>query len=375
MALRFLINGVFLAIIADSLIGVSLVWDKVLLQRPATKSLANYVFWMGGISVLGVFLIPFGFHLPTAEMAALAVGAGAIQLAAIWFYYAALKLGEASETLAVMGGFAPLATALIGIPLLSKPLGGGSVLAFTLMVGGGFAMLGAERLDWRRLLPSVLLSAGLFGLVNVLQKIVFNATGFVTGYVFFTFGTFLGAMALLLRPLWRREIFQQSEEAPPKSRLWYFVNRFLSGVGSFLIYLAISRTNPAVVSAIDGERYAIIFLGAYLITKFRPDWLREDFHKRVLIGKSIATGLVVAGLVLFGLGADRIGDSGSAARWSPPRSGCVELRYVPHQRDARKREVAHRLCLFWLPNSPTGSRPARYANAGYRFSFLLEEVR
>lgn len=314
ISLRIPASGALIAVVAHGLIGISLLWDKILLQRPATRNLANYVFWLGGMSILGVLLIPFGFTLPSVAIAGLAVGTGAIHLAAIWFYYAALKLGEASETLAVMGGFAPLATALIGIPLLAKPLGNSSELAIALMVGGGFVMFVAERLNWRRVLPSILLSAGLFGLTNVLQKVVFNATGFVTGYVFFTMGTFLGAMALLIRPLWRQEIVRHSEEAPPKSKLWYFVNRFLSGVGSFLVFFAISRTSPAVVSAIEGLRYVIIFFGAFLITKFKPDWLREDFHRRVLVGKSIATGLIVAGLVMIGVAGRDAGPAGPSAK-------------------------------------------------------------
>jgi len=304
----------------DGMIGVSLIWDKILLQRPATKALANYVFWLGGMSVFGVLLIPFGFKLPSAAMAGLAVAAGAIHLSAIWFYYAALKRGEASETLAVMGGFAPLATALIAIPLLSKPLGGANTAAFALMVGGAFVMFASEKLNWRAVLPSVILSAALFGLINVLQKIVFNTTGFITGYVFFTIGTFLAAMALLVRPLWRRQILRHSEEAPPKSKLWYFVNRFISGVGSFLIFLAISRSNPAIVSAIAGIGYSIIFIGAYLITRIKPEWLREDFRRRVLVGKAIATGVIIAGLVLVGLSGRRADGAGAAAGVLDPLS-------------------------------------------------------
>lgn len=311
--MSFLTNGAFIAIVAHGLIGISLIWDKILLQRQETQSLASYVFWLGGLSVLGLLLIPFGFRAPSFGMAGLAVAAGVVHLGAIWFYYAALKRGEASETPAVMGGFAPLATALIGIPLLSEPFGGGSVGVFALMVGGGFVMLASEHLNWRAVLPSILLSAVLFGLTNVLQKIVFNATGFITGYVFFTIGTFLGAMALLVRPLWRRQIFQQSAEAPPKSKFWYFVNRFVNGVGSFLIFFAISRTSPAMVSAIAGVRYAVIFVGVYLITRVKPEWLQEDFRRRVLIGKSIATGLIVAGLVLLGLEGNETGNAGSAS--------------------------------------------------------------
>ncbi len=319
--MHILTNGILIAIVAHGLIGISLVWDKVLLERPAAKDLANYVFWLGAMSVLGVLLIPFGFHLPALRMAGLAVGAGMIHLSAIWFYYAALKMGEASETLAVMGGFAPLATALIAMPLLEKPLGGESVFAFGLMVAGGFVMFATEKVNWRAVLPSVVLSAGLFGLTNVLQKIVFNNTGFVTGYVCFTFGTFLGALALLVRPLWRRQIFQDSQEAPPKSKLWYFVNRFISGVGSFLIFYAISRANPAVISAIAGVRYSIIFLGAYLLAKVKPEWLHEDFRGKVLIGKSVATGIIIAGLVMVGISGRETGGAGAAASpYTPARA-------------------------------------------------------
>jgi drug/metabolite transporter (DMT)-like permease len=234
-------------------------------------------------------------------MAALGFAAGFIQLVAVWFYYAALKHGEASQTLAIMGGFSPLATVLAGMALLSKPLGNSDPIGFALMVAGGFVMFFSEKLHWRRVLPSVLLSSALFGVMNVLQKVVFNATGFVTGYVFFTLGTFAGAMAMLIPPRWRSEILVYSEEAPPRSRFLYFLNRFISGVGSFLIFLAISKANPAVVDAISGVRYVLIFLGTYLLTRFRPKWLKEDFRRSALIGKCVATALVVAGLVLVGL--------------------------------------------------------------------------
>jgi uncharacterized membrane protein len=294
-------NGILIAIVAHGLIGISLVWDKVLLNRPETKSLPNYVFWLGAISIFGLLLMPFGFHMPRPAMAGLGFGAGALELASNWFYYRALKFGEASQSLAVMGGFSPLATGLIAIPLLASPFGGGNtVIGYGLLVAGGFVMFGSERLNWRRVLPSAVLASVLFGLTNVLQKVVFNETGFISGFVFFTLGTFGGAMAMLLWPSWRQQIFEQSEEAPPRSKFWYFVNRFISGVGSFLIFLAISRGSPALVDAISGLRYVIIFITAYALTRWKPAWLREDFTKRALIGKSIATALIVAGLVLVG---------------------------------------------------------------------------
>ena len=294
------LDGILIAVIAHGLIGISLVWDKVLLKRPATQNIFSYVFWLGAISIFGLVLIPFGFKFPGLKLAVLGFTAGLLDLIASYFYYSALKAGEASEELAAMGGFAPVATALISIPLLKSPLGG-NLLGFVLMTVGGFVMFFAEKQPLKQMVPKIVLAAGGFGLMNVLQKIVFNQTNFVTGYVFFTFGTFIGSVLLLVPPSWRRQIFEHSEQAPPSSKFWYMVNRFIAGVGSFLIVLALARAAPSLVEAISGVRYVIIFLLAYAITKFKPEWFNEDFSKRALVAKLIATCLIVAGLVLAGL--------------------------------------------------------------------------
>jgi uncharacterized membrane protein len=294
------LNGILIAVIAHGLIGVSLVWDKVLLQKRETKNLLSYVFWLGAISIFGLVLLGFGFKWPGLKLAGLGFAAGAVDLLASYFYYSALKAGEASEELAAMGGFAPVATALIGLALLKHPIGG-DVVGFVVMTLGGFIMFFAEKQPLKQMLPKIVLASAAFGLTAVLQKIVFNGTNFVSGYVFFTIGTTVGAFAMLIPPGWRRQIFEHSEEAPPKSKFWYMFNRFLAGVGSFGVVYAVSRTSPAMVSAISGVRYVIIFVGAFAITKLRPNWFCEDFRKWVLVTKVVATCLVIVGLVLVAI--------------------------------------------------------------------------
>lgn len=294
------LNGVFLAIIAHGLIGITLLWDKVLLKRRGTQNLLSYVFWLGAISIFGLVLLGFGFKMPSLRIAGLAFAAGLLDLIASFFYYSALKSGEASDELAAMGGFAPVATALFALWLLKTSVGG-ELPGFLLLTGGGFLMFFAEKTPFLKMMPRIAAAATGFGLMNVLQKIAFNNTNFVSGYVFFTLGTFAGSMALLVPPSWRKQVFEHSEEAAPRSKFWYMVNRFLAGVGSFLVVFAVSRAHPSIVQAISGVRYVTIFVGAYLITQFRPSWFRENFHGRALAMKAIATCLVVAGLVLVAM--------------------------------------------------------------------------
>ncbi len=308
--LDFIKNGALVAIIAHGLIGISLIWDKVLLKNPGTKNLFSYVFWLGAMSVFGVLLVPFGYSTPSATLIWIAFVAGVIHLAGNFFYYAALKRGEASETLAIMGGFSPVATAAIGFALLTKQMTEAQLIGFALMTAGGFLMFFSERVPLTNLLPSVLLASGLLGLVNVMEKVVYNQTNFVSGYVWFTIGTFAGALALLIRPSWRKQIFAESAQDQPSNRFWYFVNRFVSGVGSFLIFYAISRAQPAIVDAISGVRYVVIFLCAFLLTKVKPNWLQENFRGAQLVTKLAATALVVAGLVLVGLHGGNRGHRG-----------------------------------------------------------------
>jgi drug/metabolite transporter (DMT)-like permease len=304
-------NGVLIAIIAHGLIGISLVWDKVLLKRRGTQNLFSYVFWLGAISIFGLVLIPFGYRTPSLEVIGIAFAAGAADLAASFFYYSALKRGQASDALAVMGGFAPVATAAFSHVLLRRQVEGMQLIGFALMCAGGFVMFLSEKFQLRRLVPPVIMAAALFGLANVLQKMAYVRTNFVSAYVWFTIGTTVGSASLLIPPSWRGQIFESSGGAEPRSRFWYFVNRFVAGVGSFLVVYAISRTYPDLVSAISGVRYAIIFIAALLLTQLRPQWLKEDFHGLQLVTKVVGTCLVIAGVGIAGV-------TGGAGGGGPP---------------------------------------------------------
>jgi drug/metabolite transporter (DMT)-like permease len=330
-------NGILIAVIAHGMIGASLVWDKILMKRPGTRNLFSYVFWLGALSVFGVVLVPFGYKSAPWWVMALAFGVGVVDLIATFFYYEALKMGEASESLAVVGGFTPVATLGFSYLLLSHQMKGGELVGFALMTAGGFAMFLSENFPLKKMLPPVVLAAALFGLVTVVTKIVYNHTNFVTGYVWFTIGTFAGSMGLLIPPSWRQQIFAESAQDSPRNRFWYFVNRFLSGLGAFLVVYAISLTHPAMVNAISGVRFAVIFVGAFLLTRMKPSWLKEDFSGGQLATKTLATALVIAGLAVTSMSGAKAASSSPAAMRLPAKRPqwnglAVDYRHRPASR-------------------------------------------
>jgi drug/metabolite transporter (DMT)-like permease len=294
-------TGIIVAFIAQIFIGASLVFDKVLLKSKATAATLTYVFWIGILEGSAALLIPFGFHFPALNIVLLSLLTGAIYLAALFSYYLALKFGEASQSLAIVGGFTPIATLLFSNLLLLSPLNIAQKIAFCFLVAGGFALFLSEKINFRKILPWVLLSSVLFGLSNVLGKIVFNNADFVSGFVMLKASTLIAALLLLLIPAWRDKIVFHAKIAPVAHKFFYFVNRLLAGAGSVLIFYAISLTHPAIVDAISGSRYVIIFILALLFTKIKPAWLKEKFGLHATIWKTVATLLIVIGLSGLGL--------------------------------------------------------------------------
>jgi hypothetical protein len=150
-------------------------------------------------------------------------------------------------------------------------------------------------------------------------------------------------MGLLIPRSWRRQIFNESAKATPRSRFWYFVNRFVAGLGAFLVVYAISLTHPAMVNAIAGVRFGIIFLGVYLLTRFKPSWLQEDFRGWQLATKIFATCLVIAGLAIASIFGKNTGSGTSpAAMQIRPQNSAPLSRSV----DSGCRQVA---CALSFP--------------------------
>jgi len=296
-------SGITVAFIAQVFIGVSLVIDKIFFGADGREKAVPYVFWIAILSCFGLVFFLFGFTMPRPVILALSFAAGLSFILMLVAYYKVLSIGEATESVPVVGGFAPLATWIAGSFFQSSALNAAESAGFVLLIMGGFILFFSERSKLKSLLPWTLLAAALTGSTNILEKLVFlNTANFATGYALMKTSTLLTGVLMLTVPYLRRRIFSVSKKTARKLRVLYFANRAIAGAGSLLIFYAIKlESSPAIVEAINGVRYVIVFIVAFAVTIFIPRLLNETMRGWRVFAKVTATILIITGLTGLGL--------------------------------------------------------------------------
>ncbi len=287
-------NWLFIAILAQMVLGTSAVFDKFLLKRKFFDPLV-YTFWLGLLGIFAILILPFGFASLSLATIIVALISGAIFILAMLFLFYALDYSEASSTLPIIGGFSPIFTLILAYFLLNSFLGFGELISFCFLVLSGFILFLVEKKELRFLsLILITVSALFFGLSNVLSKIVFQAGPFIPGFVWIKIGGVIFVLSLLLFRSFRERIFSSSRQARIKNHFLYFANRAYAGLGSILVYFAISMAHPALVDATQCLKYIVIFLCAWIL-------LKEKFGGKILAGKIIAAFFISLGILWLAL--------------------------------------------------------------------------
>lgn len=296
-------SGIAVAFAAQLFIGVSLVIDKIFFGESGERRVIPYVFWIAIMSSFGFVFFFFGFTLPSIGTIGLSVLAALSFLLMLICYYKVLSIGEATEAVPVVGGFAPLATFLAGSILEFTPMNAAEAAGFTLLITGGFILFFSDRSKLTKIIPWTLVASALTGSTNILEKIVFqNTANFATGYALMKTATLIIGVSMLAVPYLRKNIFTESKDTARGRRILYFVNRAIAGTGSLLIFYAIKlEKHPAIVESINGARYIIVFILAYALTRIRPDLLTETIKGWRAFSKITATLLILLGLTGIGL--------------------------------------------------------------------------
>lgn len=296
-------SWIIAVIIGHFLNAISYVLDKVLL----TKSIDNpfaFTFYIGVLGLLGIVLIPFGFEIPSLVQIAINLFAGATFIAALLFFFLALKDAETSRIVPFIGAGVPVATLIFELLFLDFRLTTYQLVAFSILVLGTILItvekkkVSSQKNSWRTW-ASALLAALFFAASFGLTKVAFDTQPFISAFVWIRFGSFLFPLIFLFFSSARTAIIQTFPLLRTKEGGLYLLAQGFGAVGFIFINYAISLTSVSIVNALQGVQYALLLIMAIIGTIFYPKLLKESMDRTTIVLKVIAVCIIGVGLFMI----------------------------------------------------------------------------
>jgi len=299
-----------LAVASYAFFALSSIGDKYLLSGSLPHPV-TYAFYVGLLGGLVLFLTPFlGFPVPAPGAAALALAAGAIFIGALIVYYRGVLRYEVSSIDTAIGGLLPFMTLAASVMIFPNVMPGvPQIVAFILFIGASIvATAESVRAIISRGLMNAFFAAVLFAAYFVLMKAAYLAQPFWSGFLWMRLGALATALVLFTAsPRLRRDA---REHAPSGvggrgsflATAAVLGNQGLGAAGAVLQNIAVAVVPPlalAFVNALQGVQYVFVIVFAALFSRFAPSIIHESHTRRVIIQRTLAALLILAGTVVL----------------------------------------------------------------------------
>lgn len=303
-------NWIGIAIIAYFLLALEIVLDKFLLSSKRISHPAIYAFYSGTMGIFAVAFAPLGFHWISYEKISFSFIAGIIFIYGMLSLFSAVKRGEASRVLPIVGAVVPITSFFLAIVFLGENLGIKGSLGIGILILGGILISfnlaqNRTRIFFEGFRASVL-AGFLLALSTIFIKALYNEDNFLNVFIWTRMGAFLGALSFFLIPAWRKSIlgsllkFKKPESSEKKSGASFVLAKALGGSGSFLKENAVSMSlaSVTVVNALVSVEYVFIFVLSIIFSGWMPKIMREEKDLKSVIQKLTAIAIIAIGLVL-----------------------------------------------------------------------------
>ncbi len=311
-------SWILITIIAYFILAIVNLADKFLLDKilPSAKT---YTFLVGILGLAILVIAPWFLEWPGLYLFILNIIVGMLLPGALMLLYTALRLGDASKIITLIGGSVPIFTILLSFILLGERFTGMQYMAFFYLIFWDASHLlspaiisyfpsghelwtkvivwfGFDNLKRLRAILVAVLSAFIFALFFVGSKYLYNNQEFISAFIWIRVGSFISVLFFLLHKASRKEIFKSIKKLRGKSRTVFISNQGLAAIGFFLQNYAISLGSVALVNALQGVQYVFLLILASLITIFYPKVLKEKISKFIILQKLVGIGLISFGL-------------------------------------------------------------------------------
>lgn len=303
-------NWLIITVVAYFLLALEIILDKFLLSSKRVSHPAIYAFYSGTLGLFAVAFSPWGFHQISFLKTIFSFITGMIFIYGMLALFFAVRKGEASRVLPVVGAVIPITTFFLAIFFLGENLGVRGILGIAVLILGGLLIsfdLAKEecRIFFRGFHASIL--AGFFlALSATMIKALYNEDNFLNVFIWTRMGAFLGTLSFFLIPSWRKAIlgslvkFKKPEKEGKKSGASFVLAKILGGSGSFLKENATSlvTSSVTVVSAMVSVEYVFIFILSVIFSAWMPEVMREKKDLKTIIQKISAIIVIALGIIL-----------------------------------------------------------------------------
>ncbi len=304
-------SWILIAIIAYLLLAIVGLADKFLLEK-VLPSAKTYTFLVGVLGLIILIIAPWFLSYPGLYLTSLNIIIGILLPFALILLYTALRLGEASKIITLIGGSVPIFTIILSYLLLGERFTDSQYIAFFYLIFGTliisyfpsghdlwtkvFIWFGLENQKRIKSILIALLSSLLFSLFFVGSKYLYNNQEFLSAFIWIRIGSFIAVLSFLISKDNRREIFRSIKKLKGNNRLLFFGNQSLAALGFFLQNYAISLGSVALVNSLQGVQYVFLLILASFFTIFYPKVIKEKISKFIILQKLIAIILITIGL-------------------------------------------------------------------------------
>lgn len=310
-------NWIVLAVFAQflsalvAIVDKRIITDENILPRPFVY--AFYTCLISGVWIV-VYLVslmplPFnGMHIPsfanvtrpTLEVVALSFLGAYTFFTALVSMFTALRTGDASDVVPVVGATSAIASFAFGYFFLDSQISQNFVLGILLLSVGTFLV---SRFHFTIGTALTAMHAGLFFALHYVSiKGLFMVTSFDDGFFWSRVAFMFYALSLLLVPSFFEKIKEQTKATTKRAGVLIFFNKILAGISAILILKATDLGDVAVVQALGGLQFIFILIFGICIC-YIP-WLKlcpqEKYDRSLILQKTLFVAVITIGfLVLF----------------------------------------------------------------------------
>jgi len=285
-----------------------IVTDEKVLPRPFVYAFYSCLitgFWIviyligfiPGLSTLGVPHFE-NVQSPSIQVVGMSFLAAYTFFMALVSMYDALKHGDASDVMPVIGAFSALSTFGMSYLFLDASLSSNFIWGIALLIVG--TLLVSQMRFTKGVILHTIHSGLFFALHYIAMKGLFQETSFDDGFFWSRISFVVFALSLLLVPQYYEKITEQTKKATRKSGELILLAKVLAGIAAFMLLKATDMGDVAVVQALDGLKYVFIILISILLGRFIPTAAGEnEWNGQVIVRKALYISVISIGFVML----------------------------------------------------------------------------